>query len=177
MLATESLVRATKSEYNEKLNFIVMTGGAKTWHTDSEYLSGTDSIDPKYNQIWKLEGKRGDEEHGKLTLLEESGIEGCAVTPMSSPKTLTAFTDYCYENYPADSYDLILWDHGGGPAYGFGNDCRGGSLSLEETSQAFSASKLIRSGQKFDLIDYDAPGVDITSEGPAGYTDEWRDEA
>lgn len=156
MLVTESLVRATKSEYNEKLNFIVMTGGAKTWHTDSEYLSGTDSIDPKYNQIWKLEGKRGDEEHGKLTLLEESGIEGCAVTPMSSPKTLTAFTDYCYENYPADSYDLILWDHGGGPAYGFGNDCRGGSLSLEETSQAFSASKLIRSGKKFDLIDYDA---------------------
>ena len=31
-----------------------------------------------------------------------------------------------------------------------------------------------------DLIDYDAPGVDITSEGPDGYTREWykwRDEA
>ena len=24
-----------------------------------------------------------------------------------------------------------------------------------------------------DLIDYDAPGVDITSEGPEGYTREW----
>ena len=31
-----------------------------------------------------------------------------------------------------------------------------------------------------DLIDYDRPGVDITSEGPEGYTREWykwRDEA
>ena len=24
-----------------------------------------------------------------------------------------------------------------------------------------------------DLLDYDAPGVDITSEGPEGYTREW----
>ena len=31
--------------------------------------------------------------------------------------------------------------------------------------------------ERWDMIDYDAPGVDITSEGPAGYTDEWRDEA
>ena len=26
-----------------------------------------------------------------------------------------------------------------------------------------------------DLIDYDAPGVDITSEGPEGYTSAWYD--
>lgn len=156
MLASGSLVRAMESEYNENLNFIVMTGGAKRWHTDPQYLEGSEIVDPKYNQVWKLEGRRGGETHGRMSLLEENGIEGCGEALMSSPGTLTAFVDYCFDRYSADSYDLIFWDHGGGPAYGFGYDCRGGALTLKETSEAFFDSKLICSGNKFELIDYDA---------------------
>jgi len=41
---------------------------------------------------------------------------------MSNPATLKAFINYGAANFPADKYDLILWDHGGGPKGGFGVD-------------------------------------------------------
>lgn len=155
-LATSTFIRAMEADYDENVSFIVMTGGTKRWFTPSEYLNGAEKIDPKYNQIWKLEGKSGEEAHGKMTLLEETGIEGCGRTSMAKPATLTSFLDYCYENYPSDSYDLILWDHGGGPAYGFGYDEYGDDLSLSETALAFSESGLIQSDKKLDMVIYDA---------------------
>lgn len=155
-LATQTLIEAMEAEYNDDINFIVMTGGAKRWHTPSEYLSGAESIDPQYNQVWRLEGKRSGESHGKMTLLESTGIAGCGETRMSKPETLTAFLDYSCENYPAGSYDLILWDHGGGPVDGFGYDYRGGSLSLSDLYNAFSESWLIQSGKRLEMIDFDA---------------------
>lgn len=120
-----------------------------------EYLSGADSISTEVNQVWLLEGKRAGEDHGKMTLLEPDGI---CDAPISEPSALTAFVDYCYVNYPADMYDLIMWDHGLGPVYGFGQDMNNDykKLSLQETVQAFSESRLIKDGKRFDLIDYDA---------------------
>ena len=153
--ATNTFKRAMETEYDENVNFIVMTGGTKKWFTPSEYLSGAEKIDPSYNQVWKLEGKRSEEAHGKMTLLKETGIEGYGKTSMVKPATLTAFMDYCYENYPSDSYDLILWDHGGGPAYGFGYDSSGDDLSLSETAKAFSESELFQSNKKLDMVIYD----------------------
>ncbi len=41
---------------------------------------------------------------------------------MSDPETLKAFIDYCVANYPAETYDLILWDHGFGPMNSFATD-------------------------------------------------------
>ena len=157
--ATYNLVQSMESEYNENLNFIVMTGGSTGWNTEEEYLSGAEEVDSAYNQIWKLEGKRGGEEHGRMVLLESTGIEGYEQTLMSDPQVLTAFADYCYTNYPADQYDLILWDHGGGPASGFGCDNRipnGNIMSLSQMMSAFSATKLIEDNKKFEIIDFDA---------------------
>ena len=153
--ATNTFIGAMEAEYDENVSFIVMTGGTKKWFTTSEYLSGAEKIDPSYNQVWKLEGKRSEEAHGKMTLLKETGIEGYGKTSMVKPATLTAFMDYCYENYPSDSYDLILWDHGGGPAYGFGADGYGDDLSLSETGKAFSESELFQSNKKLDMVIYD----------------------
>ena len=153
--ATNTFISAMEAEYDENISFIVMTGGTKNWFTPSEYLSGAEKIDASYNQVWKLEGKRGEEAHGEMTLLEETGIEGYEKTSMVQPATLTAFMDYCYENYPSDSYDLILWDHGGGPAYGFGDDGYGDDLSLSETARAFSDSELLQSDNKLDMVIYD----------------------
>ncbi|NMB64756.1 MAG: hypothetical protein GYA16_07795, partial [Spirochaetes bacterium] len=33
---------------------------------------------------------------------------------MGDPQTLSNFIDFCKNNYPADNYALILWNHGGG---------------------------------------------------------------
>ena len=154
-LASDNLIQAMESDYNENLNFIVITGGSTKWCMPEEYLSGADEISTTVNQVWKLEGKRSGEEHGMMTLLEPDGI---CDKPISDPSALTAFVDYCYDNYPADIYDLLMWDHGAGPVYGFGidNNNRNKTLSLQETVQAFNESSLIKDGKRFDLINYDA---------------------
>jgi hypothetical protein len=153
---TFNLKQIMRAKYNENVDFIVMTGGASKWRLESEYLSGAEAIGTKYNQIWRVTGKKDNEAHGIMTLLEENGIAGYEDTAMSEPVMLTAFIDYCYENYPSDNYDVILWDHGGGPVHGFGNDIRGGFLSLHELYDAFSACKLIKDGKKFEIMDFDA---------------------
>lgn len=167
--ATNNLIQAMEADYSENLNVIVMTGGAKDWYTPAEYLSGAESIDPAENQIWKLEGKRSGEEHGRMLLLEGQSTD----KPMTDPDTLAYFLDYCYTEYPAECYDLIMWDHGGGPAYGFGEDYRGGDLTLGETVGALSESELIQNGNVFELIDYDAclMGSMEIAAALSGYTD------
>ena len=155
--ATDNLKQVLASTYNENLNFIVMTGGANEWHMEGEFLSGADKIDPEYNQVWKVEGKRPKEIHGTMTLLEEEGLEGVRGMLMSDGDVLREFIDYCYENYPADSYDIIFWNHGGGPAFGFGQiEGTKLALHLSEMMDAFSKSALIKDGKKFGIIGFDA---------------------
>ena len=92
-------------------------------------LDAKSQISNVYNQIWEAKGADAPENAGKLVLLDGDGVTGEAGTAvrsedelMSDPDTLAAFIDYCAENFPAQKYDLILWDHGGGPVNGFGID-------------------------------------------------------
>jgi hypothetical protein len=41
-------------------------------------------------------------------------VESLGETDSGSPEVLTSFIDWAAENYPADRYALILWNHGGG---------------------------------------------------------------
>ncbi len=143
------------------------------------------SISGVYNQIWEARGVdandeyvKEDADHGKLVLLDGDGLtgEGTAVKGenelMSDPATLKAFINYGVQNYPAEKYDLILWDHAGGPSGGFAVDehfdseAEGAKL---EDSQMFTSEvvdalrdndltspKDGREPQKFDFIDFDA---------------------
>ena len=171
--ATLNLKQSMNSEYNENLNYVVMTGGSDSWKTPSEYLSGAEEVNPDYNQIWLLEGKRDGEEHGKMTLLEETGLPGLEQKQISSKEVLTSFVDYCYDNYPADQYDIILWNHGGGPCDGFGFDNTGNILSMADLMNAFGDCSLIQDGKHFEMINFDAcimGNTEITTE-LAAYTD------
>ena len=155
--ATSSIINILASNKNDDVNLIMITGGSKEWHTESEYLSGADAIDPDYNQIWKLEGKTSSTSHGKMILLEEKGLPKTGDDSIARPETLTEFIDYCYKNYPADSYDIFFWDHGGGPSLGFGQDEKDGSLiSFPGLIRAFEESDFITDGNKFDIIAFDA---------------------
>lgn len=77
---------------------------------------------------------------------------------MSEPKNLTDFIKWAKKNYPADRYMLVLWDHGGGFASGYGVD--GLNDRAEEGETTMKASEIIdaikNSGMKFDLIGFDA---------------------
>jgi hypothetical protein len=71
---------------------------------------------------------------------------------MGDPETLTWFINYTFENFPADRYALILWDHGGnweGVCWDWTND---DYLTMEEIKGALANSIV----DKIDLLGFDA---------------------
>ena len=73
---------------------------------------------------------------------------------MTNPECLTDFIEYSADNFPANRNILILWDHGGGSATGYGYDenyPRSASMSPDIIGKAIEES-----GVKFDFIGFDA---------------------
>ncbi len=167
-MATWNLYQVLAAEIPETINFVVLAGGAFTWQTEPEYLEGAEGIclDGK-NEIWVCSGKNAanaENGHGKMTL--QSDIpEEIETSLLSEGETLRVFIDYAVEKYPAQIYDLILWDHGGGPQYGFGmdqHDPNDGIMSVGAIAKALKSSKVDR----FDIVDFDAclmSSVEITA--------------
>ena len=69
---------------NNNVRFLIMTGGSRKWHLESDFLVMDDSLLPegepsdeinnKYNQIWEAKGADAQENAGKLVLLDGDGI-------------------------------------------------------------------------------------------------------
>ena len=121
----------------EDVKVVLYLGGSKKWYYPN--------IDAKENAIYEIE-------NGEL-----KKVKSYEVTNMASSKTLTGFIDYVYENYESDLYDLILWDHGGGPLGGYGQDENFNNvlMSLYDLEKALNDSKLLKE-TKFELIGFDA---------------------
>ena len=101
-LATADLLEIKKADLTDDTNIIIQTGGCKDW--DNTFCK--DNVvqrfcykDGKFNELENL---------GKLSMV--------------SPETLADFVTFAAEEYPADDYILILWDHGGGVPIGYGVD-------------------------------------------------------
>lgn len=198
-LASHNLRQVLGASFSkdERVRFLVMTGGAEEWFLERDYLydpqtqSAPDSIDPACNQIWEAKGADAPENPGKLVLIDDGpkfetiqeydeeaeeyaaiGYEGL----MSDPATLQYFIDYCAQNYPSEKYDLILWDHGGGPVDSYGADFREDtpmSMRLWALVQALADNEVTKDGGRFDLINFDAclMGSTEVTLALAGYTD------
>ena len=169
-------ILAANFSADEDVRFIIMTGGANQWWLESSYLydpatnTEPDSISNVYNQIWEAKGLDAPENPGKLVLLDGDGLSGdgenaktSAQEQMVLPETLKAFVSYCVENFPAEKYDLILWDHGGGPRGGYGqddhhtwNDEFDNTMSFTQLIEVFQDNAVTSGGGKFDFIDFDA---------------------
>ena len=132
-MATKDLQEMASASISDKLNIIIYTGGCKKWQISN--------ISTTKNQVWKLT-------NGSLTKLAEENARS-----MVQPSTLSDFIKFCASNYPADRYEIILWDHGGGSITGYGYDEKypNGSMSLEGLKKAFTDG-----GVKFDFIGFDA---------------------
>lgn len=182
---------------DERVRFLVMTGGAEEWFLEKDYLydpqaqSAPDGIDPSRNQIWEAKGVDAAENPSKLVLLDDGpafepiqlydeeseeyatvGYEGL----MTDPATLRYFVDYCAQHYPAEKYDLILWDHGGGPVDSYGADYREetpSTMRLDALVTALADNEVTKDGGRFDLINFDAclMGSTEVTLALAGYTD------
>lgn len=127
------------TNYNEDdVNILIYTGGSKKWKNPS--------ISNEENAIFEVK-------NGFLNKLETYSQKS-----MTDSSTLKEFISYVYDNYRTDLYDLILWDHGGGPIYGFGQDEVSGendTLTIDELTRAIKNSSLSKE-TKLEYIGFDA---------------------
>lgn len=131
--ATDDLLEMADAALSENIHLVLQTGGTETWWNDV----CTDG-----------ESERFVIENGNMTLLQSLGSMN-----MTDADTLSDFIRFSAESYPADRYELILWDHGGGTMTGFGYD-----ELYEDTSLTLSSlsTALYNGGVQFDFIGFDA---------------------
>ena len=158
--ATNDLIEMTNAGLDhDRTNLVVYAGGSKRW---------VSNIPNTNNSVLDM---RGDG-FGKVAF--SSAGDGFLITAqtqeaadMGSPATLSAFINYCTDNYPAKHYGLVLWDHGGGPLWGYGSDELFGndSLILQELRSAMDQTifggttgqnPAPSSGKKLDWVGFDA---------------------
>ena len=122
----------------KKTNVIVYAGGTRRWNTN---------VPVTQNSV--LDMSRAEDD--RIVAATESNAD------MGAPACLANFINFCETNYPADHYGLILWDHGGGPIYGYGFDELYGSdsLLLQEMKSAM-ASTSFSSDHPLDFVGFDA---------------------
>lgn len=133
--ATTDIREMTSAEIGDKLNVIVFTGGCTKWQNSV--------ISSSKNQIYQVK------EGGLSRIWESSGLQ-----PMTDPGTLSGFIQWGVKNAPADRYELIFWDHGGGSVSGYGYDeafARSGSMTLDGIAKALKDG-----GCVFDFVGFDA---------------------
>ena len=134
--ASSDLEEMLKSTLADEVNVLVYTGGAKRWYDFG--------ISNKTNQIYQIK------DH-KLNLIKES----VGLKSMAEPNTLLEFMNFAKQNYKADKYALIFWDHGGGAVTGFGLDevasKANDTLTIDEIKQAVD-----KFGTKLEFVGFDA---------------------
>ncbi|MCR5734009.1 MAG: peptidase C11 [Lachnospiraceae bacterium] len=133
-MATSDLMEMTKANISPNINLIVYTGGASRWQNSV--------ISSSVNQVYRIR------DGGLECLVKDAGTAS-----MTNPDNLAEYIKFCKKNYPADRYDLIFWDHGGGSISGYGYDEKNrasGSMNLSGINKA-----LKNGGTEFDFIGFD----------------------
>ncbi|WP_026517692.1 clostripain-related cysteine peptidase [Butyrivibrio sp. MC2021] len=133
-MATKDLQEMLRADLGDKVNLIVYTGGAKSWQNNV--------VSSSTNQVYQVK-------NGQLVLLKDN----LGSVPMTKPETLSGFIKWSAQNFPADRYDLIFWDHGGGSVGGYGYDekfASAGAMSLAGINTALKDG-----GVTFDFVGFD----------------------
>ena len=134
--ATDDLVEMVRAEKSDRVNILVETVGTKKWENRF-------GISSRRAERYRVTGSGLTLVDGTLPQLDTT-----------IPSTLSDFIRWGAENYPADRYILLLWDHGGGPVYGFGYDeyqPYTATLTIDEMQTALKDG-----GVYFDLIGMDS---------------------
>ena len=135
------MIEATRQ--GSGLTFVVQAGGSRRWFTD-----GIDNSSYGRYEI----------KDGRLELVKELSDD----ISMSDEKSLEDFLLWSKKKYKADRYMLVLWDHGGGVAMGYGSDALNEKNTEDEDSdeECMNTSEVIhaikKSGIKYDMIGFDA---------------------
>lgn len=136
--ATKDLLEMEASGLDlSRVNVVVYAGGSPHWHNEDAAA----------------------EEH-TLLYLTGDGFARATSTPsisMGEAPCLSRFLTYAHDNFPADNYALILWDHGDGPVIGYGRDMLfdNDTLTLREMAQALAESPFGEE-KKLSWVGFDA---------------------
>lgn len=135
--ATSDINEMPDANIDSYTNVYIYTGGTTSWKN-----SNFSNIN---NEIYKINGD-------KLERVELFGNLN-----MGLPDTLSNFINYVTDNSKTSEYDLILWDHGGGPIIGYGSDEKfnGDGLVLPELYSALSKTEF-NENNKLEFIGFDA---------------------
>ena len=131
--ASMDIREMVEADPGKHVRVILETGGSNKWLNYG--ISG------EKLQRWEVTGNG-------LTLVEENEN-----ARMSDADTLSDFLKWGNERYPAERMGVILWNHGGGSALGYGQDelYPEGMLSLPGIREAFQ-----KAGCHYDFIGFDA---------------------
>ena len=113
-----------------KINILLYTGGTKKWHN---FVSNTE------NAIYKLTDQGFEK------------VESYQKRNMGDPSTLSDFLNYSYDNFNADHFNLVLYDHGGAIDGAIYDDFTNDNLTLEDFQKALNDSRF-NSNKKMDTV-------------------------
>jgi hypothetical protein len=137
--ATDDLLEMQEIGSDASVNVVVETLGTAAWNTEG--------ISNEENQRWLVTP-------GGMELL----MDGLGNRPLADSDTLTDFIVWTQQNFPAEKYALIFWDHGGGSVTGYGSDelAEDGetSLSLAGIEHGIAAA-VAETGETFELVGFD----------------------
>lgn len=120
-IATADLESIIPSEVDlTNTNVLVYTGGTKLWHNDY--------VDSDKNNILKLTNNGFEK------------IESYNKKNLGNAETFESFLDYAYENYNADRYDLLIYNHGLGALGSISDDYANDFLTIFEMDEALEKS-------------------------------------
>ena len=121
----------------EDINFLFQTGGTTRWYN---------------SQISANKLCRFHADNHNLVLDEK-----IAQNNMGSASTLASYINWGMENYPADKYGVILWNHGGAlDGVCFDDNYYGDGLTASEVSSAMERVFAKNGNTKLEFIGYDA---------------------
>lgn len=131
-LASEDIEEMLAADLEDNINIIIQTGGSTAWknhHIDDGKVQRFQIVNGKLEELKDL---------GTISMVEKS--------------TLTDFIKYGKKKFPAESYTLVMWDHGGSVPIGFGSDeLFPGELTDIEIGEALRESKV-----HFDALIFNA---------------------
>lgn len=117
------------SQIGEHNLVVVQTGGAKKWHSANGQKIKSDKL------------QRYTIKDGRIELIETLDNDS-----MGKAEVLTDFVKFTQETYSAKTSSLVLWSHGAGPVYGFGQDDNFEDiLTLEELNDALDEVNYLES--------------------------------
>ena len=131
----EQIRNATKQ--GSDMTFVLQTGAAERMFT-----SGME--DGSYARYQVNDGKI------------EKVLDLDPTTCMTEKESLSDFIRWTKDNYPADRYMLVLWDHGGGLTYGYGYEQLNKRADGDNSMPTGEIAEAVKDGGvQFDLIGFD----------------------